>query len=257
MARSVTAVLLPVLALLATQTTPAQETELHVVCSNGFRAAMEKLLPRAERAAGRKVNIEFGASRNLKESIDQGKAFDMLIVTPQVIDELIKEGKVSAGTKTDLAASKLGVAVRAGARKPAVGTAQAIKRTLLAAKSIGYVKVGAGTPAFLDMFEKLGITNALRDKTVFQAGAGESMKNLAAGKIDIALALISEIVHVPGVELAGRIPEEFQRPVVMTAAIASATKNREACERFIHALTGPSAGAPIREAGMEPAGNSK
>jgi len=106
------------------------------------------------------------------------------------------------------------------------------------------------------MFEKLGITDALRDKTVYQPGAGESMKNLASGNIDIALALVSEIVHVPGVQLAGPLPAEFQRPVVMTAAIASGTKNREACERFIRALTSPSAAAPIRAAGMHPA-NSK
>lgn len=249
--------LLPALALLATQTMPAQNGELHVVCSNGFRAAMEKLLPKAEKASGEKVNIEFGASRNLKESIDKGQAFDLLVVTPQVIDELIQDGKVAAGSKTNLAASDIGVAVRAGSPKPDVSTAQAIKQTLLSAKSIGYVKVGAGTPAFLDMFAKLGITDALRDKTVYQAGAGESMKNLAAGKIDVALALVSEVVHVPGVRLAGPVPAEFQRPVVMTAAIASATKNRAACERFIRALTGSSAAGPIRAAGMEPAGSSK
>jgi molybdate transport system substrate-binding protein len=249
--------LLPVLALLAMQMIPAQNAELHLLCSNGFRGAMQKLLPQAEHAAGVKVNIEYGASRNLKESIDQGQPLDLLIVTPQVIDELIKEGKVAAGTKMDLASSKIGVAVRAGRPKPDVSTAQAIKQTLLAAKSIGYVKVGAGTPAFLDMFEKLGITDALRDKTVFQAGAGDSMKNLAAGNVDIALALVSEIVHVPGVQLAGPVPAEFQRPVVLSAAIASGTKNRAACERFIRSLTSPSAAAPIRAAGMEPAANSK
>jgi molybdate transport system substrate-binding protein len=257
MAKLAKFVLLPAFALLVTLTLPAQNAELHVVCSNGFHGAMEKLLPRAERAAGVKVNIEYGASRNLKQSLDQGQPFDLLVVIPQVIDELIKEGKVAAGTKTDLAQSNIGVAVRAGRPKPDVSTAQAIKQTLLAAKSIGYVKVGAGTPAFLDMFQKLGITDALRDKTVYQAGAGESMTNLAAGNIDIALALVSEVVHVPGVQLAGPVPAEFQRPVVMTAAIASATKNRQACERFIRALTGPSAAAPIRDAGMEPAASSK
>ncbi len=257
MAKFAKSALLPAFALLALETLPAQNAELHVVCSNGFRAAMEKLLPKAERASGKKVNIEFGASRNLKESIDQGQPFDLLVVTPQVIDELVKDGKVAAGTKMDLAQSNIGVAVRAGMPKPDVSTAQAIKQTLLAAKSIGYVKVGAGTPAFLDMFEKLGLTDALRDKTVFQAGAGESMKSLAAGNVDIALGLVSEIVHVPGVQLAGPVPAEFQRPVVLSAAIASATKNREASERFIHALTGSSAAAPIRDAGMEPAARSK
>lgn len=257
MAKFAKSALLPAFVMLATQTMPAQNAELHVLCSNGFHGAMEKLLPKAERAAGVKVNIEYGASRNLKESIDQGQAFDLLVVTPQVIDELVKEGKVAAGTKMDLAASKIGVAVRAGRPKPDVSTAQAIKQSLLAAKSIGYVKVGAGTPAFLDMIEKLGITDALRNKTVFQAGAGESMKNLADGKIDIALALVSEVVHVPGVQLAGPVPPEFQRPVVLSAAIASGTKNREACQRFIQSLTGPSAGAPIRAAGMEPAASSK
>jgi len=237
----------------AVLTASAQNTEIHVLCSNGFRAAMNKLLPQSERAISGTAKIDFGASRNLKQSIEQGQPFDVVIVTPQVIEELIKDGKVASGTEVNLASSGIGVAVRAGRPKPDVSTVQDIKQTLLGAKSIGYVKVGAGTPAILDMFQKLGIAQALQDKTVYQAGAEQSMKNLAAGNVDIALALISEILPAPGVQLAGPLPAEFQKRIVLAAGIASSTKKRAAAEQFIKSLTGASAAKTIKASGMEPA----
>lgn len=232
-------------ALLLAQTIHAQDGKLQVICSNGFRAAMEKL-------AGDKVTVQFGASANLKRTIENGAPFDLAVLTPQVINDLIKEGKIAAGTAVDLASSGIGVAVRAGQPKPDVSNAEAIKKALLAAKSVGYVKVGAGTPAIMEMLKHLSIEKELEPKTVFQSGAEESMKNLAAGNIDLALALVSEIVRAEGVLFAGPIPAEFQRKITMTAALASSAHNRKAAERFIKSLTGPKAAKAIRAAGMEP-----
>jgi molybdate transport system substrate-binding protein len=231
----------------------AQNAEIRVICSNGFRAAFEKLLPEAEKASARTAKVQFGPSRTLKQAMDGGEAFDVVIVTPQVIDELNKEGKVAPGTVITLASTGLGVAVRAGAPKPDVGNPQAIKQTLLAAKAVGYVQVGAGTPAILEMLRRLGIQDQVQSKTMLQTGADENMKNLAAGKFELALAPVSEILPASGVEFAGPIPEEFQSRVVMTAAIGSAAKDRQAAERFIHAFTGPGAARAIHAAGMEPA----
>jgi molybdate transport system substrate-binding protein len=242
------------LALLLAQTAPAQDSDLHIICSNGFRASLEKLLPQAERASGHKAKVEFGASRNLKSTIEGGQPFDLTILTPQVIDDLTKEGKVAAGTKVDLASTGIGVAVRAGRPKPDVATAQAIKQTLLAAKSIGYVQVGAGTPAILEMLNRLGISEDLAKKTAFQTGAEESMKNLAAGQVDLALALVSEILPASGVQFAGPLPAEFQKRITMSAGISSAAKNREAAAKFIHSLTSPEAAPAIKASGMEPSG---
>jgi molybdate transport system substrate-binding protein len=240
------------LVLLLPLAAPSQNTEIRVLCSNGFRAAMEKLLPQVKSAAGGPVTVQFGASANFKSSIEGGESFDLLIVTPQIIGDLMKEGKVAAGTQTDLASSGVGIAVRAGRPKPDVSSAAAIKQTLLDAKSVGYVKVGAGTPAILDLLSRLGIGEDVERKTIFQPGAEQSMKNLAGGQIDVAIALISEILPAPGVQFAGPFPPEFQRRIIMSAGIASSTKNRAACENIVKSLTSASAAAAIKSAGLDP-----
>jgi molybdate transport system substrate-binding protein len=240
------------LAVLFVAIAPAQETEIHIVCSNGFKAGMEKLLHDGERNSGRTAKLKYGASANLKKSIEGGEPFDLAILTPQIVEDLIKDGKIAAGTKVDLASSGVGLAVRAGRSKPDVATAAAMKQTLLAAKSIGYVGVGAGTPAILDMLDRLGIRDAVQNKTVLQQGASESMKNLADGKLDVDFALISEILPAAGVQLVGPLPSEFQRKIVLSAGIGSAATNREAASKFIKALTSPAAATAVKSVGLEP-----
>ena len=240
------------LVLLFSLTVLAQDTEIRIICSNGFRAGMEKLLSDGERNSGRTAKVQFGASANLKKIIESGEPFDLAVLTPQIVDALIKEGKIAAGSKVDLASSGVGLAVRTGQPKPDVATAQAMKQTLLAAKTVGYVGVGAGTPAILDMLDHLGIRDAVQSKAVLQEGAEQSMKNLADGKLDVDFALISEILPAPGVQLAGPLPPEFQRRIVLSAGIASTAKSREAASKFIKSLTSASAAAKIKSVGMEP-----
>ena len=240
------------LALLFVRIAPAQETEIHIICSNGFKAGMEKLLHEGERNIGRTAKVQYGASANLKKIIESGEPFDLAILTPQVIDDLIKEGKIAAGTKVDLASSGVGLAVRAGQPKPDVATAAAMKQTLLAAKSIGYVGVGAGTPAILDMLDRLGVRDSVQSKTVLQQGAEQSMKNLADGQIDVDFALISEILPAAGVQLAGPLPPEFQRKIILSAGIASGATNREAAGKFVKALMSPAAATAVKSVGLEP-----
>jgi len=243
---------LPAFALFAAQTLPAQDNEIHILCSNGFHAAFEKLLPQAEHAAGHPVKVRFGTSASFKQAIEGGEQFDLVIVTPQIVDDLIKEGKIAAGTKVDLASSGIGIGVRAGQPKPDVSSAQAIKQTLLQAKSIGIVKVGAGTPTVLDMLKNLGISENVQPKIVFQPGADQSMKDLAGGQVAIAFGLISEIQPAPGVQLVGPLPAEFQRKIVLSAGIASAAKNRDAANAIIKSFTSAKAEAAIKAAGMDP-----
>jgi molybdate transport system substrate-binding protein len=243
---------IPAFILLASQAATAQDTEIHILCSNGFRAAMEKLLPQAEHAAGRPVKVEFGASANFRHSIEGGGQFDLAIVTPQIVEDLTKEGKIAAGTKVDLASTGIGIAVRAVRTKPDVSSAQAVKQMLLGAKSIGYVKVGAGTPAIVDMLNRLGVAAAVQAKTVFQSGAEESMANVAGGKVEVAFALISEILPVPGVQLAGPVPPEFQKQITMSAGIAASTKNRKALDEIVKSLTSAAAATSIKAAGLDP-----
>ena len=247
------AVVTSALTLLPAQRVAAQDAEVRILCSNGFRAAMEKLLPESERAA-RRIKIDFGASANFKRSIEGGDPFDLVIVTPQIIADLTKEGKIAPGTAVDLASSGVGLAIRGGLAKPDVASPPTMKKTLLDAKSVGYGKVGAGTPAVLDMLRGLGISDDIQRKTVFQTGAEESMANVASGKVDVAFGLISEIQSVPGVQLAGPLPPEFQRRIIMTAGIASSSKNREAVNGIVKSLTSAAAAPAIKAAGMDPIG---
>ena len=245
------------LVLLLSGGASAQDAHVQVLCSNGFRAALEKLLPEAQRAIGHPINVKFGTSASFKQAIESGEAFDLVIVTPQIIGDLIKDGKIADGTKVDLASTGEGMAVRTGQPKPDVSSAQAMKQTLLQLKSIGVVKVGAGTPAVVDMLNRLGITEQVQPKIVYQEGADQSMANLASGKVEAAFGLISEVASVPGVQFAGPLPAEFQRKIFMTAGISGAAKNRKAAEGIIQSFTGAASAEAIQAAGLEPAANGK
>jgi molybdate transport system substrate-binding protein len=243
---------LPVFILLSAEIVMAQDTEIRVFCSNGIRAAVEKMVPEYERSMGRSIKVQFGASASLKRSIEGGEAFDLAILSSPIVEDLIKEDKIAQGTSVDLAASGIGIAVREGLPKPDVTTAEAIKQTLLRSKSIGYVKEGAGTPAIINLLNSLGISDDVQRKTVFQSGAEQSMANVAGGQIDVAFALISEIVPAPGVQMAGPFPPEFQKRIIMTAGISGSTKNRAAANQIIKSLTSAAAATTIKATGLDP-----
>jgi molybdate transport system substrate-binding protein len=254
-AKSVLGVCLAAFIFLLPETVTAQDTEIHILCSNGIRGAVEKLLP--ERTLGHHTNIQFGTSAELKRSIEGGQPFDLAIVSQPIVVDLIKQGKIAEGTAVDLASSGIGIAIRAGLPKPEVTTADAIKQTLVKAKSIGYVKEGAGTPAIVNMLNGLGISEVVQRKTVFQPGAERSMASVADGQVDVAFALISEIVPASGVQLAGPIPPEFQKRIIMTAGISSSTKNRDAANQIIKSLTSSAAATTIKATGMDPIAQKK
>ena len=236
--------------LLPGETAAAEDTEIRILCSNGIRAAVEKLVPHS-------TKVQYGASAVLKRSIEGGEPFDLALLSQPIIADLIKEGKIAAGTSVDLASSGIGIAVRAGVPKPDVITPEAIKQMLLHTKSIGYVKEGAGTPAIINMLDRLGISEDVQRKTVLQPGAERSMASVAEGKIDVAFALISEILPAPGVQLAGPLPPEFQKRIIMTAGIASSTKNREAANQIIKSLTSAAAATTIKATGLDPIAKQK
>ena len=248
---------IPTFILAPARTALAQNTEIRILCSNGIRAAMEKLRPGFERALGRPIKVQFGASATFKHSIEGGEPFDLAILTPQIIEDLIKEGKIEAGTAVDLASSGIGIAVRAGSPKPDATTPEAIKQMLLKAKSIAYVKEGASTPAIVNLLNHLGISEEVQRKTVFQPGAEQNMASVAGGQADAAFGLISEIVPAPGVQLAGPFPPEFQRLITMSAGIASSTTNREAVDKIIKSLTSAAAATTIKATGLDPVKKEK
>jgi molybdate transport system substrate-binding protein len=229
------------------------DAEIRILCSNGLRVAMLKLLPQYERAAGRRIKVQYGPSATFKRAIEAGESFDLAILTHPLIEDLTKQGKIAAGTAVDIGTTGIGVAVRAGRPKPDVTTPEAMKQTLLKAKSIGYVKEGASAAAIVDMLNRLGIRDQVQSKIAFPTGAEQSMSRVAGGQTEVAFALISEILSVPGVQLAGPFPPEFQRPIMMSAGIANSTQNRAAVDKIVKSLTSAEAAVTIKAAGLDPA----
>jgi molybdate transport system substrate-binding protein len=242
------------LALVCAQTAPAAGgAEIRVLCSNGMKAAMEKLIPDAERATGRTIAIQYSASALLKRSVEGGEPFDLAILTPGIIDDLIKSGKVVAGTHTDLGSVALAAGVRAGAPKRDTSTPEAMKRTLLAATSIIYTKEGAASASIASMLSSLGIQEALASRIVLETVPGRPAESVAEGKNEIVFAPVSEILSVHGVEVLGLFPKQFQNPVVMTAGIGAQAKDTAGAKALIAFITSPAAAPAIKASGMEPA----
>jgi molybdate transport system substrate-binding protein len=237
--------------------TRAGDAEIRIICSNGIKGAMDKLVPQYEHTSGRHIAIQYGASAVLKRTIEGGEPFDLTILTPGTIDDLIKEGKVAAGTRTDIASASLGAGVRAGSPKTDIGTPDAIKRRLLAAKSITYAKEGAATPAINNMIERLGIAADLKSKIILQTVSGRAEEAVASGENEIVFGPVSEIIPVHGVEVLGLFPTEFQSPLVMSAGLSAKSGNAEAAEELIKFLTSPGAAPAIKASGMEPVSKKK
>jgi molybdate transport system substrate-binding protein len=235
---------------------PAQAPAVRVLASNGVQGAVNDIVPQCEHAIGHSLAVEFGTTATLKPRIEGSEAFDFTVLTSEAIDALIKEGKVAADSRANVARVGIGIGIRAGAPKPDVRTPEALKKTLLNAKSITYAAAGASRPPTDKMLTAMGITDALKSKTLLLAGAEETSAAVRDGKADILITLISEIVSAKGLELAGPLPKEFQTYISFAAGVSPNAKNGEAAKAAVKFLTGPKAAAAYKAKGMEPAKNS-
>lgn len=231
--------------------TLAHAAQLRVLCSNGLRAVVEELRPEFERTSGHTLSIEFNSTATLKQRIEGGESFDVALLSTEAVDALIKAGKLTSSTRTELARSGIGVGFRKGAAKPDVHTAAALKEAMLHATSIAYTRDGASRPTVDKMFESLGIASTLQPKIKLMP-AGTPAESVARGESEVVLTLISEIVPVKGVELAGPLPADFQKYTSFAAATAIKTKNGDAGMALIGFVRGPAAARIYKANGMEP-----
>jgi len=228
----------------------ARAAEITVLSTPTLKSTMEKLGLQFERTSGHKLTLKFGTSAVLKRQIDAGEAFDLAILVPASTDALIKEGKIAAETRTDISRSAVGVAIRAGAPKPDTGSAEALKRTLLEAKSISYSGEGVSGKYFTGLLDRLGIAADVKPKLRPLPG-GAVVEPVAKGEVDIAVITIANIIGVPGVEVAGLLPPDLQSYTVYTAGVAAGAKNADAAKALIALLMAPETTPSIIAAGME------
>jgi molybdate transport system substrate-binding protein len=229
----------------------AQNAPLHVLASNGVKAVIDELKPQAERAIGRPLTIEFATSSAVKKQIESGEAFDVAILTSDVIDELAKAGKIAAGTRTEIARCGIGIGVRKGAAKPDIKTVNALKKSLLASKSITYAQDGASAAYILQMEDKLGIADKMKTKTILEQGSVRSNARVADGSAEMVLTLVSEILPAPGVDLVGPLPGEVQHYVNFAEGIGPNSKNTDAGKALMKFFASPAVAPTLKAKGME------
>jgi molybdate transport system substrate-binding protein len=235
----------------------AEAAEIKVLSAIGMQAVMEDLGPKFERATGHKLAITFDLLGGVVKRVQGGETTDVVVIPRQGIDGFVKEGKVAADNVTVIARSGLGVAVRqGGAPKPDISSPEALKRTLLAAKSITYSNPelgGASGIQFAKVLERLGIADEMKPKTVFQPKAGLVGVLVANGEAELAVQQIQELVPVAGIEVVGPLPGDLQEPIVFSAAIMGSAKDTEASKALVNFLRTPEAAVVIKAKGMEPA----
>ena len=227
------------------------QTPIRVLVSNGMKAAMEELQPQCEHAIGHPLAVQFNSTASVKKMIQAGENFDATFITDEAIDSLIQQGKLAGGSRK-IARSELGIGIRAGAAKPDIRTPEALKKALREVKSITYPQDGASRGYIEKMFERLGIAADVKAKIILAPGSGPATESVAAGKAAFVITLFSEIVPIPGVEILGPLPGEYQSDIRFSAAASAKTKNADAVKALIAFLAGPKAAPILKAKGLEP-----
>lgn len=229
----------------------ANAAELRVVSGNGGRAAVQELCARFERETGHKVSLHFEVNAAVKRKIEAGEPFDVAIMNPPPLDDLIRQGQV-IGPRADIGRAGLGVGVRAGAARPDVSSVDSFRRTLLAAKSVAFPGEGASGIYFVGLLDKLGIAAEMKPK-LKPMEAEDTVEVVARGDADMVVVVSSRIADVPGVDLVGPIPAELQTVIGFAAGVGAAAREPEAARALVRFLTAPEAKPVLRAKGVEPA----
>ena len=239
------------LLIACTRTSAATADEIRILCSNGIRAVMEELAPQFEQATKHKVTITYGLAAALQRQIEAGEPFDVAVLTPFSIDDLVKQGKVAGDSRTVLARSAIALAIRAGADKPDIRTTEALKRTLTSSTSIAYAREGASGVYFRELVQRLDLEDALKPKVRLTASGAEVAASVARGDAQLGVLPVSEILPVLGVEVLGTFPTEVQGYVVMVAGVSPRTSQGAAVNELMKFLTAPTTLPVLKKRGME------
>ena len=254
MMRDIAVRALAIVIAFAAVTSTAHATEINAFISTAIKSATDELLPTFERANGHSIRASYAPSGALIPRFNRGEPVDVFLTDAPALDELIKQGKI-AGTRIDLARTGIGIAVRKGAPKPDVSTPEALKRALLAAKSVGHASPAGGSITgghIMRMFEKLGIADQIAPKTKLSMGGPNSRVSVlvSSGEAEIGLQQASELLDNPDVEMIGLLPPELQQITIYSAAITANAKQPEAAKAMIGALTTPDAKSTFKAKGL-------
>ena len=232
-------------AALIVTTGSAHAAEIDAMITTAMKAAVDELAPPFEHASGHMLRITYGPSGGLARRLNGGEAADLVVVDSKALDELIKQGKVVGG-RTDVARTGIGIAVRKGAPKPDVSSPEALKRALLAARTVAHAAPAGGsiTAAHIErVFQRLGIAAEVTPKVKLAAGGpnGRVSVLVSSGEAEIGLQQVSELMSNPQVEVIGMLPAELQQITTYSAGVTTGARQMEAAQAFIRHLAAPAA----------------
>jgi len=224
--------------------------------SGAFTAAFNDLSPEFERQTGSRILTTYGGSMGsapdaIPNRLARGERADVVIMAASALDDLIKRGRVLRGSRVDLVASTIGMAVRAGAAKPDISSIDALRQTLLRAKSIAYSSSASGVYLSGELFPRLGIADAVAAKSR-QIETEPVGAVVARGDAEVGFQQMSELRPVTGIEIVGPLPEGAQRVTIFSAGIPASAAQPDAARKLIAFLASPAAAAAIRKSGLEP-----
>ena len=222
---------------------------LKVLSGGAMQGLMAEAVPLFERGGGCKVAVEIGLTSALRKAISDGAAFDIALLPRSDIDVLARDGRIAAGTVTNIARSAIGVAVRAGAPKPDIASIEAFKRAILEAPSVTYSDGPSGL-YIAGLMERLGLAEAIKSKTRLTTGPVAAL--LARGEADLGLQQIVAILPVKGADLVGPLPGDLQNIIIYTAGVSTSSRQDAAARDFIGFLATPEVVRIIRAKGLEP-----
>ncbi len=232
--------------------TPATAAQLNLLASTAVQTVLEEVLAQHERASGDKIAVTIASTAAIMARLKAGETPDMVVVTREGIETLLQDGKVVADSRAELASAGLGIAVKRGAPKPDISTVDALKRTLLATKSVAYTASGASGQYFAKLLERLGIAEEMKPKSnILKSGLAGDV--VARGESELAVQMMSEILAVPAAELVGPLPAEVQSNMVFTAATLTGSARVSEARALVNYLRTPAVGAVFKAKGLDPA----
>jgi len=236
-------------ALAAVLAPAAGAAEIKMIASNAVREPYRELVPMFEKATRHRVTIDWGGTVDIVKRVEAGDVADIVIIPAPRIDDFVRQGKLA--DRVDLARSGVGVAVRAGAPRPDISSVDALRSTLLAAKSI-VLSSGPSSLYLPGLFQKMGIADALKPK-IIQIGPGLPVgETVARGEGEIGFTQMSELMSVKGVDYLGPLPADIQLITVFSAGLHAAAPAPDAARALLKFLAAPEAAPVLRSHGMEP-----
>jgi molybdate transport system substrate-binding protein len=229
----------------------AEAAELQVLAGGGISAPLNEIAAAFEKATGHKVVIRYGTAPQLVKMAASGDAFDLAVVPQEVFKDQPTRSQFPPGAMPDVARIGIGVAVKAGAPKPDIGTPEALKETLLKARAIASIPASATGVQLAGIYERLGIAEEMKARIKAQPGPAQIAEAVANGEAELAVFILNVLADAR-LDVVGPFPAEVQREIVYTAGVASNARDQEAAKAFIAYLMSPAAAAVIKAKGMTP-----